>query len=253
VAALSVDKPGGGKKNSGGPSRSDRDGLKTRVRTAKFRKVSSTAWLQRQLNDPYVVKARKEGYRSRAAYKLLEINEKHKLLKPGQRIIDLGSAPGGWAQIAARITGSAAGKPGAKVIGIDILDVDPINGVVFEKLDFLEDHAPKRLEELLGGKADGVMSDMAANTTGHKKTDQIRIAAMVEMAADFAVSILMPGGFFLAKVFQGGTEAELMTLLKKSFAQVKHVKPPASRSGSSEYYLLATGFRAGLSIADAED
>jgi 23S rRNA (uridine2552-2'-O)-methyltransferase len=232
-----------GKKGSGGPSRSDRDGLKTRVRTAKFRKVSSTAWLQRQLNDPYVVRARKEGYRSRAAYKLLEIDEKHKLLKPGQRIVDLGSAPGGWSQIAARVTGSATGKPGARVVGIDLLDVDPIAGVIFERLDFNEPHAPDRLRELLGGRADGVLSDMSANTTGHKKTDQIRIAVLVEMAVDFAVSILSPGGYFLAKVFQGGTESDLMAILKRSFSQVKHIKPPASRAESSEYYLLATGFR----------
>jgi 23S rRNA (uridine2552-2'-O)-methyltransferase len=230
-------------KKKTGPSRSDRDGLKTRVRTAKFRKVSSTRWLQRQLNDPYVVKARKEGYRSRAAYKLLEIDEKHKLLKPGQKIVDLGCAPGGWAQIAARVTGSAESRAGAKVVGVDLLDVDPIAGVIFEKLDFNDDDAPARLHALLGGKADGVLSDMAANTTGHKKTDQIRIAALVELAADFAVGILAPGGFFLAKVFQGGTESELMAILKKSFASVKHIKPPASRQESSEYYLLATGFR----------
>ncbi len=247
------DKSGG---KSTGPSRSDRDGLKTRVRTAKFRKVSSTRWLQRQLNDPYVVKARKEGYRSRAAYKLLEINEKHKLLKPGQKIVDLGCAPGGWAQIAARETGSAEGRPGAKVVGIDLLEVDPIAGVTFEVLDFNADHAPARLQEMLGGKADGVLSDMAANTTGHKKTDQIRIAALVELAAHFAASVLTQGGFFLAKVFQGGTEAELMAILKRDFAVVKHIKPPASRQESSEFYLLATNFRgqsAALSNPSAKD
>jgi 23S rRNA (uridine2552-2'-O)-methyltransferase len=241
MAALSKDKDGA--KAGGGPSRSDRDGLKTRVRTAKSRKVSSTRWLQRQLNDPYVVKARKEGYRSRAAYKLLEIDAKYKLLKPGQRIVDLGSAPGGWSQIASRVTGSAEGRPGAKVIGIDLIDVDPIPGVIFEKIDFNADHAPERLRELLGGQAHGVLSDMAANTTGHKKTDQIRIAMLVELAADFAVTVLEPGGFFLAKVFQGGTESELMAMLKKRFATVRHIKPPASRADSSEYYLLATGFR----------
>jgi 23S rRNA (uridine2552-2'-O)-methyltransferase len=235
-----VSGPGG---KSGGPSRSDRDGLKTRVRTAKHRKLSSTLWLQRQLNDPYVMRAKKDGYRSRAAYKLLEIDEKHRLISPGQVIVDLGAAPGGWSQIAARISGSATGRSGARVAAIDLLPVDPIAGVECLEMDFNAPEAPDRLKALIGGLADLVLSDMAANTTGHKKTDQIRIIALVELAAHFAVEVLKPGGAFLAKVFQGGIEAELMTMLKQNFAQVKHIKPQASRADSAEIYLLATGFR----------
>ena len=230
-------------KSAGGPSRLSRDGLKTRVRTAKFRKLSSTLWLQRQLNDPYVVKANKEGYRSRAAYKLIEIDEKYKLLKSGQRIIDLGCAPGGWLQVAAKITGSNEGRPGSRIVGIDLLEMPGIPGTIFEQLDFMLPDAPDRIHALMGGQVDGVLSDMAANTTGHKRTDQLRIIGLVELAADFAMHVLAPGGYFVAKVFQGGTESDLMNLLKVNFTVVRHTKPAASRADSSEFYIVATGFR----------
>ena len=224
--------------------------LKVRVKTARKRTLSSTIWLERQLNDPYVALAKREGYRSRAAYKLLEMDDKYKLLKPGMRIVDLGAAPGGWSQIAARRVNSVAeGKgPVGRVIGIDLLNVDPIPGVEFTIMDFLDSSAPERLRAMLSPdgtevKADGVMSDMAANTTGHKKTDHIKIIALAELAIDFAREVLAPGGFFMAKVFQGGTEGQLLTNLKRDFATVRHVKPEASRAGSAELYVLATGFR----------
>jgi 23S rRNA (uridine2552-2'-O)-methyltransferase len=218
--------------------------LKIRVKTARKRSHASTLWLERQLNDPYVAQAKKDGYRSRAAYKLLEIDERYRILKPGQRIVDLGAAPGGWSQIAAKKIG--AGKGGGKIIGIDLLPIDPLAGVHFEILDFLDPSAPERLKAMLGGQADLVLSDMAANTTGHKKTDQLRIIGMVELAADFACEVLADGGTFLAKVFQGGTENELLATLKKSFASVHHVKPQASRVGSAELYVLAKGFRGAM-------
>jgi len=224
--------------------------LKVRVKTAHKRTLSSTIWLQRQLNDPYVAQAKRDGYRSRAAYKLLEMDDKYKLLKPGQRIVDLGAAPGGWSQIAAKRVNSLGEAPGprGRVIGIDLLEIDPIPGVEFKVMDFLDDSAPVRLREMMGGDggttgADGVMSDMAANTTGHKKTDHIKIVALAELAIEFAREVLAPGGFFVAKVFQGGTEGQLLTNLKRDFATVRHVKPEASRAGSAELYVLATGFR----------
>ena len=217
--------------------------LKIYVKTSNKRKLSSTLWLQRQLNDPFVQKAKRDGYRSRAAYKFLEINERYGLIKPGQRIVDLGCAPGGWSQIAARETDSVNGREGAKVIGIDLLEVEAIPGVHLEKLDFTLPHAPARLKELLGGDAHGVLSDMAANTIGHKKTDHIRIIALAEMAIDFAREVLAPNGFFVAKVFQGGTENELLANLRRDFKTVRHVKPKASRADSAELYVLATGFR----------
>ena len=217
--------------------------MKIYVKTSNKRKLSSTLWLQRQLNDPFVQKAKREGYRSRAAYKFLEINERYGLIKPGQRIVDLGCAPGGWSQIAARETDSVNGREGAKVIGIDLLEVEAIPGVHLEKLDFTLPHAPARLKELLGGDAHGVLSDMAANTIGHKKTDHIRIIALAEMAIDFAREVLAPNGFFVAKVFQGGTENELLANLRRDFKTVRHVKPKASRADSAELYVLATGFR----------
>jgi 23S rRNA (uridine2552-2'-O)-methyltransferase len=217
--------------------------LAVRVKTARKRTHSSTLWLERQLNDPFVARARAEGFRSRAAFKLQEIDDRFKLIKRGQRIVDLGCAPGGWAQIAAARTGSAAGVKGAKVVGIDLLEVDPIAGVAFERLDFTEPHAPDRLKEMLGGEANGVMSDMAANTTGHQKTDHLRIVGLAELAVDFAREVLAPGGFFVCKLFQGGDTATIITGLKRDFAQVRHVKPAASRSDSSELYVLATGFR----------
>lgn len=216
--------------------------LKQRVKTAKGRKIASTLWLERQLNDPYVARAKSEGKRSRAAYKLIEIDDKYHLLRPGALVVDLGAAPGGWSQIAAQRVRSTDDDP--RVIAIDYLDMDPIAGVKFLKLDFSEAHAPAALLEALGGrKADVVLSDMAGPTTGHRQTDHLRIVALVEMAAEFAVEVLAPGGAFVAKVLQGGTEQELLARLKRSFASVGHVKPPASRPDSAETYLVARGFR----------
>jgi len=215
--------------------------LHVTVKTGGKRKLSSKLWLERQLNDPYVAQAKREGYRSRAAYKLKEIDEKYHLLKPGQTVIDLGAAPGGWSQIAARKVGAADGK--GRVVAIDLLDMPEIPGVTFERLDFMAEDAPQRLRAMLGGGADVVMSDMAPNTTGHRTTDQLRIVGLVEEAAAFAVEVLNPGGAFLAKVFQSGADAGLLAGLKREFTTVRHVKPAASRQDSSERYLLATGFR----------
>jgi 23S rRNA (uridine2552-2'-O)-methyltransferase len=215
--------------------------LKTRVRTARKRSLSSTLWLERQLNDPYVAQAKREGYRSRAAYKLIEMAEKHNLLRPGMRVVDLGAAPGGWSQVAARAVESAEGK--GRVIAIDLMEIDPIEGVEFETMDFHDPEAPERLRAKLGGLADGVMSDMAANATGHRQTDHLRIVGFAELAADFAASTLAPGGFFLAKALQGGSEGELVARLKRDFATVRRLKPKASRADSAEFYVLATGFR----------
>jgi 23S rRNA (uridine2552-2'-O)-methyltransferase len=223
-------KPGGGPR-----------ALKQRLKTAGKRTLSSQKWLERQLNDPYVARAKREGYRSRAAFKLLELDEKHRLLKPGQRIVDLGAAPGGWSQVAAKKVGSVHGK--GRVVGIDLLPIDPLPGVDFITLDFLAPEAPDRLTELLGGPADVVMSDMAANATGHKKTDHLKIMGLAEAAAEFARAVLAPGGSFVAKVLQGGSEGALLADLKRDFATVRHVKPAASRSDSAELYVLATGFR----------
>lgn len=217
--------------------------LGVRLKTAHKRTLSSQRWLERQLNDPFVARAKREGYRSRAAYKLLEIDEKHRLLKPGQRIVDLGAAPGGWSQIAARKV--AGGKGGGAVAAIDLLEIEPIAGVDFIALDFMDERAPEKLKAMLGGPADGVMSDMAANTTGHKKTDHLRIIGLAEAALEFAREILAPGGFFLAKLFQGGDTVNLVNELKRDFATVRHIKPEASRADSSELYVLATGFRGG--------
>ena len=227
-----------------GGTKSGREGgrsLKARVKTARKRSLSSTLWLERQLNDPYVSRARLEGFRSRAAFKLTEIDDKYHLLKAGQRIVDLGAAPGGWSQVAAKRVGAAEGK--GRVVGIDLLDIDPIPGVDFAIMDFNAPDAPERLNQILGGPADGVLSDMAANATGHRKTDHLRIVALAELAAGFARDILSPGGFFLAKVLQGGTEGDLLASLKRDYAKVHHVKPAASRADSAELYVLATGFR----------
>jgi 23S rRNA (uridine2552-2'-O)-methyltransferase len=217
--------------------------LHVTVRTGGKRKLSSKLWLERQLNDPYVAKARRDGYRSRAAFKLIEIDDKYKLLKPGMIVVDLGAAPGGWSQIAARRVGAAESK--GRVVAIDLLDMGEIPGVQFAQLDFHADDAPERLRAMFGGRADVVLSDMAANTTGHRKTDQLRIVGLVEIAAAFASEILNPGGAFLAKVFQSGADAELLARLKRDFATVRHVKPASSRQDSSERYVLATGFRGG--------
>jgi 23S rRNA (uridine2552-2'-O)-methyltransferase len=215
--------------------------LKTRVKTARKRSLASTLWLERQLNDPYVAQAKREGYRSRAAYKLLEIDARYHILKRGQKIVDLGAAPGGWSQVAAEKTGAAEGR--GKIFGVDLLSVEPVPGVEFKVLDFLAPGAPQILKDWLGGPADLVLSDMAANATGHRKTDHLRIMGLVESAAAFAGEILAEGGTFLAKVLQGGTETELLAELKRQFAEVRHVKPKASRAESSELYVLATGFR----------
>ena len=214
--------------------------LKVRVKTAKKRSLSSTLWLERQLNDPYVVRAKREGFRSRAAFKLTEIDDKHHVLKSGARVVDLGAAPGGWSQVAAKRVGARG-----RVVAIDVLDTDAIAGVDFAKIDFLDPAAPDRLKAMLGGPADVVMSDMAANATGHRATDHLKIIALVEAAAEFARDVLKPGGAFLAKVIQGGTESTLLATLKRDFATVKHVKPAASRADSAELYVLAQGFRGG--------
>jgi 23S rRNA (uridine2552-2'-O)-methyltransferase len=226
----------------GGTGRKSERDLKVRVKTGKGRKIGSTLWLQRQLNDPYVARAKAEGYRSRAAYKIIELNERHKLFHKGMRMVDLGAAPGGWSQVAAPIVGSTPANP--LIVAIDFLEMDPIDGVVFLKKDFTDNDAPQLLLEALGGhKPDIVLSDMAAPTTGHRATDHLRIMALVELAADFAIQVLAPGGTFVSKVFQGGTEHELLAMLKQHFTTTLHAKPPASRSGSAETYLVAKGFR----------
>jgi len=212
--------------------------LHTRVKKkAGTIKASSRHWLERQLNDPYVAQAKREGYRSRAAYKLLEINARYPILQKGHRVIDLGCAPGGWSQVAAGIVGENHEQP--LVVGIDYLPVDPLAGVTLLEMDFLETQAPSKLLDALGGMPDVVLSDMAAPTTGHRRTDHLRTAHLCEVAADFALSVLKPGGHFLAKSFQGGTENALLAQLKQHFHSVHHVKPPASRAGSVEFYLLA--------------
>ena len=213
-----------------------------RLKDEKRRTASSRAWLERQISDPYVARAKHEGFRSRAAFKLAEIDERYKLFKSGATVVDLGAAPGGWSEIAARRVGAKG-----RVIALDILDMKPIAGVAFKRLDFLDPSAPDWLSAMLGGgaatKADVVLSDMAANATGHRQTDHLRIMALAEAAAAFARSALAPGGAFLCKVLQGGTEATLLAELKRDFSSVKHVKPPASRTDSAELYLLAKGFR----------
>jgi len=231
-----------GRQGPGGKDEKARGGsLKTRVKTARKRTLSSTLWLERQLNDPYVARAKREGWRSRAAYKLIEIDERYHLLKPGMRVVDLGAAPGGWSQVAAKKVKSEERK--GRVVGIDLLEVEPIPGVEFTVMDFLADDAPDRLKAMLGGQADAVISDMAANATGHRQTDHLRIVALAELAADFACEVLAPGGVFVAKVLQGGTENQLLARLKRDFAVVRHVKPEASRKDSAELYVLAMGFR----------
>jgi 23S rRNA (uridine2552-2'-O)-methyltransferase len=213
--------------------------LKVRVKD-KRKSQSSRTWLERQLNDPYVVRAKREGFRSRAAFKLIEIDDKHHLLKSGARVADLGAAPGGWSQVAAKRVGARG-----RVVGIDILAMDEIPGVEFAQIDFLDPAAPDKLKAMLGGPADVVLSDMAANATGHRPTDHLKIMALVETAAEFAREVLKDGGSFLAKVIQGGTESALLAALKRDFATVKHVKPAASRADSAELYVLAIGFRGG--------
>jgi 23S rRNA (uridine2552-2'-O)-methyltransferase len=208
-----------------------------RVRTAKGRKVSSTKWLERQLNDPYVKRAKAEGYRSRAAYKLTELNERFGFLKGVERVVDLGIAPGGWTQVVRQRC------PKAVVVGIDLLPTDPIEGAAILQMDFLAEEAPERLQEALGGPADLVLSDMAANTVGHPQTDHLRTMALVEAGLEFAGEVLKPGGAYVAKVLAGGADNSLVAELKRRFATVKHAKPPASRKGSSEWYVVAQGFK----------
>ncbi len=230
-----------GRSPGGGDARPEARPLKVRLKKARSLSSSSQKWLQRQLNDPYVARAKREGWRSRAAFKLLEIDDRLKLLKPGARVVDLGAAPGGWSQIAAQRVKSEQGQ--GRVVAIDLLEMEPIPGVDFAQLDFLLEEAPAQLIAMLGGPADMVMSDMAANTTGHRPTDHLRIVGLVELAIDFARQVLAPGGSFIAKVFQGGTEGALLAELKRDFATVRHIKPQASRADSAELYVVATGFR----------
>lgn len=210
--------------------------LTQRVKTARGRKISSVRWLQRQLNDVYVQRAQEEGYRGRAAYKLIELDDRFSLIRKARRVVDLGAAPGGWSQVA-KLRGAA------NVVGVDLLPVEPIDGVTFLEMDFTDQAAPLAVMELLDGAPDLVMSDMAANTTGHPATDHLRIVALVELAAEFAIQTLAPGGHFVAKVFQGGSEGELLKLLKANFDSVRHFKPDASRSESAETYVIARKFR----------
>ena len=230
---------GGGGQGQGGSRK-----LAVRVRTAKGRKIASTRWLQRQLNDPYVEEAKRRGYRSRAAFKLAEIDDKYHLLKPGMTVVDLGAAPGGWSQIAAQQVELMAGK--GKVIALDLVEMEPISGVAQLNLDMTDPETANRIREALGGKqADLVLSDMHAPAMGHKSTDHLRIMALVEVALDLAEEVLAPGGAFLCKVLQGGADKELVARLNRAFAKVRHVKPKASRADSAEMYVLATGFRGG--------
>ncbi|MEO1599356.1 MAG: RlmE family RNA methyltransferase [Pseudomonadota bacterium] len=234
---------GGGTGGSSG--RGDRT-LRVKVKTAKGRRLSSTRWLERQLNDPYVARAKKDGYRGRAAYKLIEIDDRQRFLVPGARVVDLGAAPGGWCQVAVRrvnALGERSGKAVGRVIGVDLQEMEPIPGATLIQADFLEEGAEDAVRDALDGQADAVLSDMAAPATGHKATDHLKIMALAEAAAEFALEVLAPGGAYVAKVLQGGTEGQLLARLKRDFAKVAHVKPPASRSDSSEMYVVATGFR----------
>ncbi|WP_340110010.1 RlmE family RNA methyltransferase [Pikeienuella sp. HZG-20] len=222
--------------------------LRQKVKTARGRKLSSQLWLERQLNDPYVARARAEGYRGRAAYKIMEIDDKHRFLVPGARVVDLGCAPGGWLQVSVpRINalGEKQGKRVGRIVGVDLQDVDPIPGATLLKMDFLDEGADEVVKAALSGAVDVVMSDMAASSSGHKQTDHLRIMALCEAAAAFAFDVLEPGGVFVAKVLSGGAEGELLTELKRRFTKVSHMKPPSSRKDSSEKFVVATGFRGG--------
>jgi 23S rRNA (uridine2552-2'-O)-methyltransferase len=219
-------------------------GLTERVKTANKRSVSSTRWLHRQLNDPYVAEAKKRGFRSRAAFKLQQLDERFHFLKAGARVVDLGAAPGGWTQVAGEVVlKSAKGQPKGKVVGIDILKMDPVPGAEILHLDFMSEEAPDQLKALLDGEADVVLSDMAASATGHQQTDHIKIMALAETAYAFAAEVLAPGGTFIAKVLQGGATGDLLKELKRDFEEVRHVKPPASRKDSAEIYVVALSFR----------
>ena len=227
--------------------------LHVKVKTARGRKLSSTRWLERQLNDPYVARARAEGYRGRAAFKILELDDRFHFLKPGARVVDLGCAPGGWCQVAVERVNALGEKPGkavGRVLGVDLKEVEPIAGAELHVLDFMADDADRQVKDWLGGRADVVMSDMAAASSGHKQTDHLRIVALCEAAAELAFDVLEPGGTFVAKVLAGGAEGGLQTLLKQRFDNVANVKPPASRSDSSEKFVVATGFRGRPDEAD---
>jgi len=230
------------------PAPSDRNDLKVRVKTARGRKLSSTRWLERQLNDPFVAKAKAAGYRSRAAFKLLEIDQRFGLMKPGGRVVDLGAAPGGWAQAAVRAVG-----PRGQVVGVDLVPIEPVAGAQFLRGDFLDDAVRAQAAQALGGPADAVLSDMAASASGHRGADHLRIIALCEAALDFAEDVLAPGGAFCAKVLRGGAEGELLARMKRAFTTVKHMKPQASRSESSEIYVVAQGFRGAISPSDQRD
>ena len=243
---------------SAGPKSSGRGQreLRVRVKTAKGRKLSSTLWLERQLNDPYVIRAKKEGYRGRAAFKILELDDKFEFLKPGARVVDLGCAPGGWCQVAVtrvNALGENARKPVGTVLGVDLQEVEPISGAQIHQLDFLADGADAQVKAWLGGKADVVLSDMAASASGHKGTDHLRIIALCEAAAEFAFDVLEEGGCFVAKVLAGGAEIQLQATLKRNFRKVANVKPPASRADSSEKFVVAQGFRGRLDQVVPED
>lgn len=247
--------------NTGGTSGRGQRELRVRVKTAKGRKLSSTLWLERQLNDPYVIRAKKEGYRGRAAYKILELDDRYGFLTPGSRVVDLGAAPGGWCQVAvARVNalGQNPKKPVGTVLGVDLQEMEPIAGAVLHQLDFLDDDAEEKVKDWLGGRADVVMSDMAAASSGHKATDHLRIVALVEAALAFAFDVLEDNGTFVAKVLAGGAENEMQTILKRNFRKVANVKPPASRSDSSEKFVVAQGYRgrglaAGAAAGDEDD
>jgi 23S rRNA (uridine2552-2'-O)-methyltransferase len=233
-------KRGGRKPGASVSSNPSGRGLTERVKTASKRSVSSTRWLERQLNDPYVAEAKKRGYRSRAAFKLLQMDERFHFLKPGARVVDLGAAPGGWTQVAAdQVLKNGKGK----IVGIDILEMEPVPGATILHLDFMAEDAPDKLKALLQGAADVVLSDMAASATGHQQTDHLKIMALAETAYQFAAEVLAPGGVFIAKVLQGGATGDLLKRLKQDFAEVRHVKPPASRKDSAEIYVVALGFR----------
>ena len=218
------------------PSQTMPRGLSVRVKKTKNRTPASRAWLERQLNDPYVAAAQAQGYRSRAAFKLIELDDRHHLIRKGARVLDLGAAPGGWTQVVVQ-------RGAHSVLALDLLPIDPIHGAVILQGDFNDPEMPARLTAALGGKADLVLSDMAPNTTGHTATDHLRIIGLAELALDFALEVMADGGSFVAKLFQGGSEGEMLKRLKRHFAHVKHAKPPASRKGSSELYVVATGFR----------
>jgi len=238
--------PSGKSGGAGTGKNSGARGLTVKVKTAKGRKVSSTRWLQRQLNDPYVKRAQAEGYRGRAAYKIMELDDQVGFLRPGARVVDLGCAPGGWCQVAVpRINalGESRGKPQGRILGVDLQEVPAIPGADIHVLDFMADGADQQVKDWLGGQADVVMSDMAAASTGHQQTDHLRIIALCEAAAALAFDVLAPGGTFVAKVLAGGAEGDMQKLLKQKFTKVENIKPPASRSDSSEKFVVATGFR----------